>query len=66
MEKKNLIEIDSSIAISVYGGRDENVAKIVYLLAKCVGAFAKMLYLANKNLQKNIREAFGKEAAFSS
>lgn len=65
MKKNNLIEIDNSIAISVYGGRDENVAKIVYLIAKCIGSFAKMLYLANKNLQKNIQEAFQREA-FSS
>ena len=61
MKKCNLIEIDNSTAIAVFGGRDENVAKIVYYIAKCIGAFAKPLYLARENMQRNTQEVLAVE-----
>ena len=43
MEKLVLInEVESA---AVYGGRNENLANIVEIVAQCAGAFAKLVYL---------------------
>ncbi len=43
MEKFVLINEAESAA--VYGGRNENLANIVEIVAQCAGAFAKLVYL---------------------
>lgn len=65
MKNNKLIQIDNSIAVTVYGGRDENVAKLVYYIAKCIGAFAKLLYIAKQNMQRNTQEVLAVEALSS-
>ncbi len=62
MKNNGLIEIDNTTSITVFGGRDENVAKLVYYIAKCLGAFAKMLYLAREGLKRNTQEVMAVEA----
>ncbi len=45
---KNFMEIGTAEACSVFGGKDENTAKLVAFIAECIGSIAKMIYLANQ------------------
>lgn len=50
------VEISLSECCTVYGGRNENVAKVVEFVAQCIGAFAKLLYLTSKRGPQAITE----------
>jgi hypothetical protein len=43
-----MIEIDSKAASMVFGGKDEQTARLVEFIAECIGSIAKMIYMANK------------------
>ncbi len=45
---KNLIALQTYEAVSVFGGKDEETAKLVAFIAECIGSIAKMIYLANQ------------------
>ena len=45
---KNLIALQTYEAVSVFGGKDEETAKLVSFIAECIGSIAKMIYLANQ------------------
>lgn len=41
-------EIGIAEACCIYGGRNEETAKLVAFIAECIGSIAKMIYLANQ------------------
>lgn len=45
---KGLVKISKSECILVYGGRNEDIAHFVETVAQCVGAFARLIYLASR------------------
>jgi|GEM_PF-2297400 len=51
-----LVEISAAESTLIYGGRDEEVAKVVEFVAQCVGALAKILYLTAKRGPRAITE----------
>lgn len=47
-----MIEIQEKECALIYGGRDEDVARFVEFVSQCVGALAKLVYLAAKRGQE--------------
>ncbi len=45
---KSFVEIELNEAVMVFGGRNEETAKVVEFIAQCIGSVAKMIYLANR------------------
>ena len=45
---ETFIEIDARTASMIFGGKDEQTAQLVEFIAECIGAVAKMLFMANK------------------
>ena len=45
---KTLVELQMNEASSIMGGCDEQTAEVVAFIAECVGAIAKMIYVANQ------------------
>lgn len=43
-----MIELDTFAASRIYGGKDEQTARLVEFIAECIGSIVKMIYLANK------------------
>ncbi|MBQ7774257.1 MAG: hypothetical protein IJ383_09400 [Bacteroidales bacterium] len=44
----NFIEIDIRQASAIYGGKNEETARLVEFIAECIGTIAKMIYMANQ------------------
>lgn len=51
-----LVELTVEESVTVYGGRNESVARVVEFVAQCIGAFAKMMYLTAKRGPKAIAD----------
>lgn len=42
----NLIELDICEAALIYGGKNEQTARLVEFIAECIGSLAKAIYTA--------------------